>query len=43
MYKHISTYSATTSYPVLNTSEIPAKLILGQYKVIVTIFWPLNV
>ena len=28
IYKHISTYYATASYPVLTTSEIPAKLSL---------------
>ena len=42
-YKQITTYYATTSYPVLTTNDTPAKILLGQKMVTVTIFWPLNV
>ena len=43
IYKYITIYYATPSFPVLTTREIPAEFLLGQNTVIVTIFWPLNV
>ena len=43
IYERITLYYATPSYPVLTTSEIPAKLLLGQKTILVTKFWPPNV
>ena len=42
MYKQITIQYAAPRYPVFTTSEVPAKLLLGQKTVTVTIFIPLN-